>query len=543
MNEIFARDWVAFGVLLWLCGCAGSARDDTAGCTPGETRSCVCANDASGEQSCNASGTAFADCECSARVDAGAAGRAGGAGVAGTAANQAAAGGSADAGMAADRGDAAAPSAGSGGAGHAAGAGGTGAAGKAAPGPAATALVTEPDDDATYVFDQSHVRTYNIAVDPADLAMIDEHPAGEAWIPAQLEFEGTTYGPIKMRYKGSDGAFSAPCTKGDYDDPKDGKCSIKLGFDEVDPELRFYGLKKLNFHSMNHDSSMLRDRLGYSLYRDSQVAAPRAVHAKVLINGELEGLYIAVEQVDGRFTRARFAEGGEGNIYKEKWISSSSEQDFIGALESNTDMPDVSGMLDFQTAVQTSTDATQTFVDRAYMMRWLAVDRVIVNDDGPMHFYCDPNSPPSYLVGNGNYYWYQSAQAKHFWLIPWDLDLAFDSTPWVTIYTEWSAKADCTCKAANPMYAAQMPPSCDALVKHFIDWHDDYEHAVDDFINGPFSDARVEAKLEPWIDQIQPFVTEAAGMNGAPSVMKWMDGIREVRDKIASQRMHRGYAY
>jgi spore coat protein H len=404
-------------------------------------------------------------------------------------------------------------------------------------------VTADPTDDASYVFDPAQVRTYNIKVDVADLAMIDQHPAAEQWVPAQLEFEGTTYGPIKMRYKGSTGAFSMPCTQGEYDDPKAGKCSIKLGFDEVDEAMRFYGLKKLNFHSMNHDSSMLRDRLGYSLFRDSQVAAPRATHAKVMINGELEGLFVAVEQVDGRFTRARFGEGGEGNVYKEKWVSTNNEQDFVGALETNSDVHDVSGMLDFQTAVHTSADAAQKFLDRAYMMRYLAVDRVIVNDDGPMHFYCDPNSPPNYAVGNGNYYWYQSAQTKRFWLIPWDLDLSFDSTPWVTVEPEWSAKADCTCVAPPTMYAAQMPPSCDALVKHFVTWHDDYEHAVDDFLKGPFSDARVQQKLSAWIDQIQPFVTEAAGMKGAPSVATWKSGIQEVRDKITAQRMHRGYAY
>ena len=92
------------------------------------------------------------------------------------------------------------------------------------------------------------------------------------------------------------------------------------------------------------------------------------------------------------------------------------------------------------------------------------------------------------------------------------------------------------------MYAAQMPPSCDALVKHFVTWRDDYEREVDDFLKGPFSDARVEEKLSAWIDQIQPFVMEAAGMNGAPSVATWKSGIQEVRDKVP-RSASRGYAY
>lgn len=146
-------------------------------------------------------------------------------------------------------------------------------------------------------------------------------------------------------------------------------------------------------------------------------------------------------------------------------------------------------MLEFQAAVRTSAEATQQFVDRAYMMRYLAVDRVIVNDDGPLHFYCDPNSPPYYGVGNGNFYWYQAQVAGRFWLIPWDLDLAFDGTPWVTIRPEWSADAPCTCVAPPTMYAAQMPPSCDPLVAHFVSWREDYDREVDAFVAGPLAKA------------------------------------------------------
>ena len=61
--------------------------------------------------------------------------------------------------------------------------------------------------------------------------------------------------------------------------------------------------------------------------------------------------------------------------------------------------------------------------------------------------------PPNYAVGNGNYYWYQSAQTRRFWLIAWDLDLAFDGTPWVNIQPAWTTQAACTCVAPPSMYA------------------------------------------------------------------------------------------
>lgn len=413
-----------------------------------------------------------------------------------------------------------------------------GTAGVVAPPDPSVEFITEPTDEAAYLFDQSQVRTYNIVVAPADLAAIDLKPSTEQWVPARLDFEGASYGPFMMRYKGSAGSFKAPCTTGGFDDPKSGKCSIKLGFDEVDEALRFYGLKKLNFHAMIQDASLMRDRLGYSLFRDSNVVAPRAMHAKVLINGQLEGLFIAVEQIDGRFTRARFGEGGEGNVYKESWVTMRSESDYVNALETNSAAPVVTGMLDFQNAVSTSASATEQFVDRAYLMRYLAVDRLIVNDDGALHFYCDPASP-NYPGTSHNYYWYQAADTARFWLIPWDLDLAFDATPWVRVQPAWTTQASCTC-VAPAMYDAQTPPSCDPMVKHFLTWRDDYEREVDKFISGPLSDARVQEKLNAWSAQIKPFVMEAAGVRRALSASEWQTALTQLRSKIASARANRG---
>ena len=401
-------------------------------------------------------------------------------------------------------------------------------------------LTLEPQDDAAYVFDQTKLRTYDIVVAPADLANIDARPSSETWVPASLKFEGTTYGPLMVRYKGSAGSFKYPCTKSGPDDPKDGKCSIKLGFDEIDEEARFFGLKKLNFHAMIQDKSFLHDRLGYSLFRDHGVAASRAVHARVLINGKLEGLFIAVEQVDGRFTRARFGEGGEGNVYKEAWVTMDTQADYIESLETNKrENPSVQRMLDFQSTVRSRGDLTR-FIDPDYLLRYLAVDRVIINDDGMLHFYCDVSSP-NYPGTSHNFYWYEATAGDRFWLIPWDLDLAFDATPYVHVSPAWFAPATCTCTNSN--FGAQFPPSCDPFVKQLIAWRPDYEKEVDRFLAGPFTDAKVEQKLRTWIEQIRPAVVEAAGVKHAPTEREWNDAVGELRLKIAATRLNRGYKY
>jgi spore coat protein H len=297
---------------------------------------------------------------------------------------------------------------------------------------------------------------------------------------------------------------------------------------------------------MNADSSMLRDRLGYRMFREMGVAAPRAVHARVQINGKSEGLYIAVEQIDGVFTRSRFTEGGEGNLYKEIWPLHDGAPVYAAALETNEDQGNVQHMLDFRAAVQESGAAAERFYKRDYMMRYLAVDRVTVNDDGAVRMLCTKtaeltgNNPGPY--GNHNYYWYEELQSGRMWLIPWDLDKSFDATSDVRIFPEWTASAACSC-TEHPFYGSQIPAACDPVIKHFQSALSDYERAVDAFVAGPFAKEHVDTLIAGWVKQIRSHVAETAGQNGAPSVDQWETAVDDLRRIVEDARKNRGFKY
>jgi len=488
--------------------------------------------------SCDAKAGASA-CDCADAAVAGGAGRSGGGGSAGTAGRKSTAG------VGGSAGKATGPAAGGGG--HAAGrslsyaanGGGNAAAGALASGP----IIATPDDPAAYLFDEAKLLSYNIVVASADLDKLDQDPSAEQYVPAMLEFEGQVYGPFSVRYKGGYSAFQAPCANG-IGTPKIGKCSIKLAFDDTDTDARFYGLRKLNLHAMDFDPSLMHDRLGYSLYRDFGVAAPRAVHALVYINGEAQGLFIAVEQVDGRFARAHFSEGGEGNVYKEIWPVIDDPSAYVKALESNTDQADVSGMLAFAKTVQTGDpNALAMMLDRDYILSYAAVDRVIINDDGIFHFWCSSvangNNPGEF--GNHNYYWYQESARDYFWLVPWDLDVAFDGDKDAHIIVPWNKTAPCMCTAQGD--GAQQPAACDPLVKELIGWQADYEAKVDAFLAGPFSDGPVNAKLDAWTNQIEDAVKSTANTPNAVDDASWHTALDQLRQVIDSARTHRGYAY
>ena len=412
-------------------------------------------------------------------------------------------------------------------------------------GPAVTTgFASEPEDPATYLFDQTKLLTYNIQVAPNDLAKLDRDPSAEQYVGGTLEFEGQKYGPIGVRYKGGYSGFQPPCSYG-TGAQRIGKCSIKLAFDEADSKGRFFGLKKLNLHSMDFDPSLMHDRLGYALFREFGVAAPRAVHARIYLNGVPLGLYVVVEQIDGRFTRARFADGGKGNLYKEVWPLYADPSVYTNALETNQKAGRVQGMLALHDAVSTGTPAAVArVIDRDYTLRYAAVDRVIINDDGMFHFWCSSgvangNNPNG--SGNHNYYWYEEESAKKLWLLPWDLDLTFSFTADAHIVVPWNRAAKCRCLRSGTGF--QLPSSCDPLVGDFIKWGADYDRQVAAFLAGPFSPASISAKLDTWISQIAPSVAEFANTQDAQDVATWQHALDELRKAIESARAHRGYAY
>jgi hypothetical protein len=311
--------------------------------------------------------------------------------------------------------------------------------------------------------------------------------------------------------------------------------SLKLDFNRFDDSLRLDGLKKLNLQSMSADPSKMRDRLAYSLYRDMDVVAPRAVHARVFINGGYHGLFAAVEQIDGRFTAKHYPESGDGNVYKQLWPSERATTAKIEeALRTNDDPQslDVSDFIAFKNAVDSATEANfeetiAPFIDFDQLARFIVVDRAVNDYDSIMAFYFGPGWGPD----NQNYYWY-SAGSGQFTLIPWDFDKAFwypepnfwsDNRPnGSNVVPNWNVITDsCDGYASNfdstlvvngvTQEAAYRLRQIDCdpflrLLRGVI--FERQEELAEAFIAGPFSEESVTLKLEAWRGQIAEAIEE-----------------------------------
>ena len=164
--------------------------------------------------------------------------------------------------------------------------------------------------DSDYIFDQTRLHTFEITLPNSQLNRLDANPAAEKYVAGTLTFEGEKISPIGIRYKGSIGAFVGCLSGPDQSGRKTcTKLSMQLKINWLDPDNKFYGLKKIQLHSQNLDPSQMHERLAYWLFRAMGVPAPRSVHARVIINGQYMGLFALTEEVDGRFTRENFDDG------------------------------------------------------------------------------------------------------------------------------------------------------------------------------------------------------------------------------------------
>ncbi len=403
-----------------------------------------------------------------------------------------------------------------------------------------------------YIFDQEKLHTFELDLPPAALAQIDADPAAEQYVEGSLTFEGETVSPVGIRYKGSVGAFVNCLSGTNWSNPSGNKTcpklSMKVKINWNGREERFYGLKKLQFHSQNLDPTQMRERLAYWLFREMGVPAPRSVHARLLINGEYSGIYALTEQIDGRFTRYNF-DDGTGNLYKEIWPVRKNgqpyaESEYLKQLKTNEDEnPSATLIRAFaQDIADSNPDNIQSVIsswmDVEEIISYAVVDRTIRVDDGAFHWYCGGGG-----CSNHNYYWYEEPTAGSLHLIPWDMDNTFenivsDVNPVTPIADGWGEITN-NCQPFN--YGAfqlqQWSAACDKLTAGWVSFSDEYEQALTQFKEGPLSETQVNALLDAWTAQIRDATIEAEQAHeDALSVLEWEAALDDLRTKLAYAR-------
>ena len=404
-----------------------------------------------------------------------------------------------------------------------------------------------------FIFDQNKLHTFELNLPAAALAKINADPAAEEYVEGSLTFAGETISPVGVRYKGSIGAFVNCLSGNDWSNPSGyktcTKLSMKIKINWNGREEKFYGLKKIQLHSQNLDDSQMRERLGYWLFRQMGVPAPRSMHARLLINGEYSGLYALTEQIDGRFTRYNF-DDGEGNLYKEIWPLKMngqpySEQDYLNHLETNEDENPTAQMIrSFAQALSSADPANlqqviANWMDLPEILAYAVVDRTIRHDDGPFHWYCGGTCT------NHNYYWYEEPSKGTLHLIPWDLDNAFENiisntNPVTPIADGWGeTRANCQPFSYGAFGFKQRSAACDKLTAGWASFEDEYALLKTQFKDGPFSEAKVISMLNAWALQVSNATEEADQLHSdAISMGAWQAALERLKAQLKYAREH-----
>ena len=399
-----------------------------------------------------------------------------------------------------------------------------------------------------YIFDQTKLHSFDLTISEENLFRINSDPAAEEYVEGSLTFEGERIAPVGIRYKGSVGAFVNCLSGSNFLEPEGfkicTKLSMKIKINWNGSDQKFYGLKKLQFHSMNLDPTQMRDRMAYHLFAEMGIPSPRAVHARLNINGEFVGLFILIEQIDNRFAKYHF-DDGDGNIYKEIWPIDdngqvSSDAVFQNGLKTNEDDPqDFNLIRAFGSEISSSTESNRKEIVEKWMnvdeiISYAVVDRTIRADDGPFHWYCGGGS-----CSNHNFYWYEDPIKEKFHLIPWDFDNSFENiitntNPVTPIKDGWGEISnDCNPFPFGGFFLSQKSAACDKLTAAWVAFDELYDAKRNEFINGPFSKTNTDALLNIWSAQVAS-ATETASIShdDAISVADWQSAMNELRDQL-----------
>lgn len=206
------------------------------------------------------------------------------------------------------------------------------------------------------------------------------------------------------------------------------KKSLKI---KVGPELNQPALEDVNLNAMYTDPSFLRERLSFEMYRQLGLMAPETSYTSVFINGEYEGLFLNIEDVDGSFLRQHGSPPGDWimvrphrSISRDFWQTAPSKPRPLSSqiaasldVRGETEAKEVEELVSwFRAAHQgeapTDSPTFDDLFDREYFLKFFAVASLIQDIDSQLD---------DFLLVR------ETSPGSKWKIIPWDKDLVMGS--------------------------------------------------------------------------------------------------------------------
>jgi hypothetical protein len=266
------------------------------------------------------------------------------------------------------------------------------------------ALESSKDPGST-LFGKPQVRHYRIELSDQAIEQLREEP--KHYVRGTFHEGSQTYPDVGIRIKGGWGSFRSL--------DGDNKSAFTIKFNHFEKGKRFHGLRRIVLNNAVQDPSYLRESIGYSLFRDAGVPAPRINFATVGVNGKEYGLYVQVEAVTRDFLE-RWYDKTKGNLYEGPGdVIEWRELD----LDSNQGQEDRSDLRHLAQAINEANDddpwrSLSQLVDRNEFTRFIALEQLVAHWDG----YTQVN----------NYRIYQNPSTSKFEFFPHGCDQLFEET-------------------------------------------------------------------------------------------------------------------
>jgi hypothetical protein len=267
------------------------------------------------------------------------------------------------------------------------------------------------------LYDLPVLRTFFLEFEDADWeqALMDFYKS-DVEVPAKLTVDGKVYPDVGVHFRGMTSYMMVHKGK---------KHSINLSVNFVHKDQRVNGYRTLNLLNSNSDPTYLRTVL-YQYVARQYFPAPKANFVRVVINGESWGPYVNVEQFNSDFTQENYGSnkgarwkvlgspGGTGGLaYKGEDVARYKQS---YEIKTKDDPKSWAALINLCKALnQTPPDqlvkALSPILDIDGALRFLAVDKVMINNDG-------------YWVRSSDYSLYEDPSGR-FHVIPQDANETF----------------------------------------------------------------------------------------------------------------------
>ncbi|MBR0457251.1 MAG: CotH kinase family protein [Firmicutes bacterium] len=159
------------------------------------------------------------------------------------------------------------------------------------------------------LFDPDHLMSVDIIMDQDKWNEMLDTAMEKKWQNCDVIVNGTRFYNVGIRPKGDSSLSSIA------ESPDCNRYSFKLKFDKYTDGQKCWGLDKLCLNNNYGDITNMKEAMVYDMFRYLDADAPLWNYAKISLNGEYWGVYLALEAVDDSFLRRNYGTQ-HGALYK-----------------------------------------------------------------------------------------------------------------------------------------------------------------------------------------------------------------------------------